>query len=71
MTGVPARVEDDDSVGAHQVHPEAAGARAHQEQLDARRGVEAVDEPLPLQRARAAVQAVVGLTRHPASALGT
>ena len=38
---VPARVEDDDSVGAHQVHAEAAGARRHQEQLHLGRGVEA------------------------------
>ena len=66
MTWVPARVEDDDPVGAHQVDPEAAGPGAHQEQLDPVTRVEARDEPLPLQGAGAAVQPVVGVPRHPA-----
>ena len=33
VTGVPAGVEDDDSVGPHQVDPQAAGSGGHQEQL--------------------------------------
>ena len=66
VTRVPARVKDHDPVGAHQVDPEAAGPRAHQEQLHPGRAVEAVDEPLPLHSAGAPVKPVVVFPRHPA-----
>ena len=59
MARVPGGVKDDDPIGAHQVNAEAARPGGHQEKLDGGVGVEAVDEPLPLQGARAPVQTVV------------
>ena len=65
MTGIPGGVKDDNTVGADQVHPQAASSRGDEEQLDVGVGVEIVDEPLALQRAGAPVQAVVVHTQSP------
>ena len=59
VAGVPGGVEDDDTIGSNQIHPQTASSGGHQEELDFGVGVEVVDQFLSVQGAGAAVQSVV------------